>query len=142
MKKITQKELNEIIKKHQMWLNDENGGERARFNDMNLNGLDLSNSNLEAAYFCGTDLVHSNLENCNLKSCQMCYADLSYANLKNANIQYADLSSCILINTNLENCNLYQTTLDVRSLQCKAKLDGVKIYGYVLRKEENNERDS
>ena len=135
MKKLTQKEVNEIIKKHQMWLNNEEGGKQAKFSDMNLNGLDLSNSNLEDAYFSGTDLVGANLENCNLRSCQMSYADLSFANLKNCNLQHADLGSCILSHTNLENCDLNMARLDIFCLHIAAKLDGAKLYGYVLIKE-------
>ena len=55
--------LNEILKKHEMWLEGEKGGERA-----NLSGYDLININLS-----GADLINANLRD----------VDLSGANLKN-----------------------------------------------------------
>ena len=51
MKTLTKEELNDILKKHKLWLNDE-GGERA----------DLSNANLSDA-----DLRYANLSNANLR---------------------------------------------------------------------------
>ena len=49
-------ELEEILKKHKMWLNSEAGGEKA-----DLSECDLSGSNLR-----GSDLSGSNLRECDL----------------------------------------------------------------------------
>ena len=42
-------ELKEILKKHAMWLNDEDGGERANLYGANLYGADLRGANLYGA---------------------------------------------------------------------------------------------
>lgn len=39
---MEQKLLDKILQKHQMWLNDEDGGERANLSYANLSGADLS----------------------------------------------------------------------------------------------------
>ena len=49
-------ELKEILKKHEMWLNDEDGGERASLCDANLRGADLWRANLRGANLCGANL--------------------------------------------------------------------------------------
>ena len=59
--------LAEILRKHDLWLEGQEGGERA----------DLRSANL----------CYANLRSANLRSANLCYANLSYANLS-----YADLS--------------------------------------------------
>ena len=41
--------LNEILRKHKMWLNDEEGGVRADLTGVNLYGADLDHANLIGA---------------------------------------------------------------------------------------------
>ena len=41
--------IREILSKHQKWLNDEAGGERADLSEANLSGADLSWANLSGA---------------------------------------------------------------------------------------------
>ena len=53
---MNQNELNEILRKHKMWLNNENGGERA----------DLSDADLSFANLIGADLIRANLIGANL----------------------------------------------------------------------------
>lgn len=59
MKTYTAEQLAEIIKKHGMWLRDEDGGERA-------------------------DLRYANLSSADLRYADLRYADLSYADLRYA----------------------------------------------------------
>lgn len=49
-------ELKEILKKHKMWINDEDGGERA-----NLRGADLRGANLRIAHLYGANLYKADL---------------------------------------------------------------------------------
>ena len=70
-KVITRDELDAILRKHKLWLADEDGGERANLSGANLSGANLSGANLSWA---------------NL-SC----ADLSWANLSWANLDYSVL---------------------------------------------------
>ena len=43
---MTNDELNEILEKHEKWLHDEEGGERADFSNTDLRNVDLSKRNL------------------------------------------------------------------------------------------------
>ena len=68
--------LDEILDKHEKWLNDEDGGERA-----DLQGADLRDADLR-----GANLRYANLQ----------YADLRGANLQDADLQDADLQDADL----------------------------------------------
>lgn len=46
MSKITEKQLEEILKKHKLWLNNEEGGERANLSFADLSNADLCSANL------------------------------------------------------------------------------------------------
>jgi hypothetical protein len=58
--KMTQEELNEILRKHKMWLNDEEGGKHADLSHADLRHADLRHANLSHA-----DLRHANLSHAN-----------------------------------------------------------------------------
>lgn len=73
MKKITQDELNNILKDHKKWLSVAYGGIRADLRGADLSGADLSGANLS-----GADLSIANLRG----------ADLSVANLRGADLNY------------------------------------------------------
>lgn len=47
---MTQEELNMILDKHEKWLNNEEGGEKADLSEANLNGAYLHGANLD--YSC------------------------------------------------------------------------------------------
>ena len=83
MKKITKKELTAFLRKHKLWLEDKDGGERADLSETDLSGANLSGANLYWANLYGADLSE---------------ADLSGANLSGANLYGADLSEADNIN--------------------------------------------
>ena len=64
--------LKETLKKHKMWLNGEEGGERANLINVNLSGVNLS----------GVDLSEADLNGVNLSN-----ADLRYTNLRGVNLR-------------------------------------------------------
>ena len=72
----TKKELDEILRLHKLWLENDVTGVRA-----NLEG-----SNLAGAYLAGANLEVANLSYANLS-----FANLSFANLEGANLSYANL---------------------------------------------------
>ena len=74
MKKYTQEQLDEILKKHKKWLDNEDGGEKA-----DLTYADLTNA----------DLTYANLTNADLKYADLTYADLTYANLTCADLDFS-----------------------------------------------------
>ena len=67
MRNISKEELNEILQKHKMWLNNDKGGERA-----DLRGTDLKNADLR-----GADLSDANLRGADLRGADLRYADLT-----------------------------------------------------------------
>ncbi len=84
---MTKEQLDEILKKHKMWLKNEPGGERA-----DLRGADLWRANL-----WGADLWRADLREADLRG-----ADLREANLWGADLQGADLRGAILWGANLQ----------------------------------------
>ena len=51
MIKITQEEVNEVVRLHGLWLEDSKTGKRANLNGRDLSGLDLSYANLDCATY-------------------------------------------------------------------------------------------
>jgi len=91
MKIYTAEQLAEIIKKHGMWLRDEDGGERA-----NLRYADLSSADLRSADLRSADLRYADLRSADLRSADLSYADLRSADLRSADLRSADLRSADL----------------------------------------------
>ena len=134
--------LKEISKKHKMWLNGEEGGERADLRYTDLSGADLTDVDLRYANLRGTDLRYANLRYANLSDADLRYADLRYADLWNANLRYVNLSDADLRNTdlsdtdlsgaNLRNANLRNTNLrnaNLRNTNLRnANLEGADLW--------------
>jgi len=77
---MKQSVLDEVVRKHGLWLRDEDGRERA----------DLRYANLSSANLSYADLRYANLRYADLRYANLSYADLSSANLSSANyIQYS-----------------------------------------------------
>ena len=93
MKNISKEELNEILQKHKMWLNNDKGGERADLRGIDLRFADLRFTDLRFADLRGTDL-----KNADLRFADLINADLRDANLRGADLRFADLTS---IETNM-----------------------------------------
>ena len=93
MRNISKEELNEILQKHKMWLNNDKGGERANLRSIYLRFADLRFTDLKFADLRGTDLKNADLRFADLR-----FADLRGADLRGADLRYADLTS---IETNM-----------------------------------------
>lgn len=76
--------LEEILKKHELWLLGDKAGERA-----NLSGADLSGVNLSGADLSGADLSDANLFGVNLSDANMEGVNLSGANIEGVNLSGA-----------------------------------------------------
>ena len=100
MKTLTKEELNDILKKHKLWLIDE-GGERADLSNADLRGANLRGADLSDANLRGADLSNADLRGADLSN-----ADLRGADLSNANLRGADLSDANLYNADLSNADL------------------------------------
>lgn len=69
LRKISEKELKEILDKHIKWLRNDADGKRADLSYYDLNGIDLSYNNLSGI----------NLSGCNLRGCDLRGANLDYS---------------------------------------------------------------
>ena len=93
MRNISKEELNEILQKHKMWLNNDKGRERADLRSIYLRFADLRFTDLRFADLRGTDLKNADLR----------FADLRFADLRGADLRGADLRGIDLrgIETNM-----------------------------------------
>ena len=103
---ITKEQLDNILKKHTLWVKNESGGERANLREAHLSGANLSGANLRGADLSGADLSGADLYVANLRGADLRGADLSGANLSGANLRGADLREAHLSGANLSGANL------------------------------------
>ncbi len=140
-------DIQEILKLHQKWLNDEPGGERANLrgaslhgvnlpcanlsgadlSDANLSGADLSDADLSGADLSGADLSGANLRGANLSDADLSGADLSGADLSGANLRGADL-----IDADLSGADLSDADLSGADLSCVKNLTNSNSADYIL----------
>ena len=78
---MNQKEIDIVLEKHQLWIENKSGGVKA-----DLLGADLQQANLRWA-----DLQQADLRWANLQGADLRWADLQEANLRGADLQGADL---------------------------------------------------
>ncbi len=71
--------LNEILKKHKMWLDNENGGTRADLRRADLWGADLRRADLQGADLWGADLRRADLQGADLRRADLQGADLDFS---------------------------------------------------------------
>jgi hypothetical protein len=116
MTAYTRKELDEILKLHQLWLVDNEDGLRADLRgadlrDADLKGVNLKNAILRGANLRGANLVDANLVDANLKNTSLRGADIWRANLRGANLRGANLVGADLVDANLVDANLVDANL-------------------------------
>ena len=88
---ITKERLDNILKKHTLWVENESGGKRANLSGANLRGANLSGANLRGANLRGANLSGANLYGANLSGVDLYGANLRGANLRGANLREANL---------------------------------------------------
>ena len=66
MIKMNQKELDDVMRKHKLWLENKSDAEKATFTDRSLKNVNLSKAVLEKA-----NLRHSQWSTCNFSSCDL-----------------------------------------------------------------------
>ena len=134
IKTFTKSELNEILKKHALWLICDPNGSKADLSEANLSEADLRGADLSEANLCGAylrranlrgadlseaDFYRANLCGANLSGADLRGADLSEADLRGANLCGADLSEADLSEANLRGANLYEANLsEAENLIC------------------------
>jgi uncharacterized protein YjbI with pentapeptide repeats len=130
-RKVGKKQLERILRRHYMWLREEEGGERAELRNCNLrdadlSGVDLSGAVLEFAELDGADLSNAQLFRAFLRGVRLCKAKVSDANLCEADLSFALLNDADLRGAKLTNSNLGNTYLRGANLEW-AGLIGAKL---------------
>ena len=120
-KRITQDELNEILRKHKLWLINDPNGERANLSGADLSRADLSGANLSRADLSGADLYGANLSGADLYGANLYGADLYGADLYGADLSRADLSRADLSRADLSGADLYGATNVNYPIACPEK---------------------
>jgi len=107
-------QLQAILEKHQLWLDDEEGGERANLEDANLRGANLIGANLWGANLWGANLIGANLGGANLWGANLGGANLGGANLWGCAGEHDHIKSLYI-------CELWPITYtsDVLQIGCK-----------------------
>jgi len=87
--------IDEILKKHKLWLDGDEKGERADLRDADLQRASLRDASLQRASLRDASLQRANLQDADLQDANLFGANLQGANLRGANLQDADLDfSC------------------------------------------------
>lgn len=101
---MEQEKLDEIFKKHKLWLEKVPGGERAVLRWADLRWADLKEANLKRADLKEADLKGADLKMANLKG-----ADLRDADLKGAALDYSCIPLwCGSLDVHFDDIQLYQ----------------------------------
>ena len=108
---MEQKELDEILQLHKMWLNGEEG-KCANLRSANLRSANLRSANLRSANLRSANLQDANLRGADLRSANLLDADLRSANLLDADLRSANLQDANLRGANLRGANLRGVDLD------------------------------
>lgn len=128
LKKISQAELDEILKQHELWL--KSGGQNGTCADLSfhdlrqlifpnevnlekavLKGANLQNTNLERANLIQSILADADLWNAILVGADFRGADLRRVDFRHANLMYADLRMTSLKGANLGGAELSRTDI-------------------------------
>ena len=118
MAKLNEEQIDEILRKHQMWLDGDSAGDRANLSNADLRGANLSSANLYSA----------NLSKANLSSANLYGANLSFANLSGANLSFANLSGANLTRATMCGANLEEVRsllvasgnmMEIETVQCE-----------------------
>jgi len=117
---MEREKLDEILRKHLLYLQNKDGGERANLSYADLSDVDLSGANLSDADLSYVDLSDANLSDVNLRGVNLRGADLSGADLSGTDLRGADLRGVNLRCTDLSGTDLRCTETDKRyvSISC------------------------
>ena len=86
IEKLTIEKLQEILRKHSLWLEGKEGGKRAVMRHVDLSDLNLSGLDLRKIDFTGTHFNGSNLSNADLRDSNLDLTTFWWANLEGANL--------------------------------------------------------
>lgn len=116
MKKLTEKEFNEIMFKHYLWSKGHPDGECARFHKINFSKSgysftfkDLSSIVFESCNLNGVRFTYANMAGVTIKDCKVKKACFYGTNLKYADIWNSDLSNSTFEKSNITEAHFYSS---------------------------------
>jgi uncharacterized protein YjbI with pentapeptide repeats len=143
LRKVTKKELEEILAQHKLWLDTNmQKGKCADLSNTNLDKVDLSNVNLQRANLDGASLKQAILKDTNLHSAclwdsmlneaQIIHSDLSSTDMFHAHLEEAYIDNSNLWNANIQNASLDGATI-VNSTMKETKLNFASLERATIR---------
>ena len=117
---MNQEGLEEVLRRHQLWLEGKKGGEGADLRGANLLGADLRGANLNRVDLAEADLRGADLREANLNRVDLAEADLHGADLRGADLREANLRGADLRGADLDYscwplwCGSLDVTVDKR----------------------------
>lgn len=134
---ITQDKLKEVIRKHELWLEDKEAGERAILEGADLRCTDLRGVNLSESILNEVKLRCSDLRGSNLRMAKLEYANFEEADMRGANLNEADLGCADLGLANLSGADMRGASMigaDLRNaILCGANFTGADLSHADLR---------
>jgi uncharacterized protein YjbI with pentapeptide repeats len=112
LERVTQRELDEAIKKHELFIRGVRGGVRASFKFRDLSQLDFRKADLSQADFTGSVLTGANMSAGVFKGVSFFSCDMRNANLENCDCSRADFRGAFVAGANLTGASL--TGADLR----------------------------
>lgn len=111
--KVSQRQLDDIIKNHGIFLKGIRGGARAVLKFKDLSGLNFKGADLSQADFTGSILADANLALGTFRGASFFACDLRGANLEHGNFARADFRGAFVAGANLTGADLKEA--DMRS---------------------------
>lgn len=129
-RKITQSELDEIVRRHQIYLNrTEENYIKLRANlsnvylkNLNLNFVNLSDAVIENSIFINISLKYTNLDhtsmyntkfiNCNFKNTSLKYSYYSQSTIVDTTFELVDLAGAMMLNSKIIKSKFYKTFMN------------------------------
>ena len=103
---MTCTDLSEILRKHWLWLGQEDNGERANLEDANLDGADMRFAKMQRANMKGATMQGATMQGAHMR-----YADMRFANMQGADMQGADMRCSNMTYANMQDANMQDTDL-------------------------------
>ena len=143
--KMTQEELNEVVRLHKLWLADEVGGVKADLSWVDLRWVDLRKVDLRRA-----DMHMADLRGADLRGANLAWSDLEGADLRGSSLAWSDLEEASLNEARLEGADLRWA--DLRFAEARwthlegadlrwAEVEGTNLEGANLEGTQTNETE-
>lgn len=128
MRKVSQDELNEIIRLHGVWLREKIAGAQADLSDCDLTGANMRGVDLSRARFNRSIMRHADLSDSNLTQATMINVDLTDSYMSCCNLTEARMTRAKLKNATMRHCTMIDTILRAVDL-ADADLHGSTLVG-------------